>query len=106
MEILPMLRAAGWSGWPGVAGRDLPGHELRADVVDARGAPITDQGERFAALEAVALTNLRKRPAQWLVTERRGLLDMGGRALRVEHVDEFACERLLDRDFLSRAHQL
>jgi hypothetical protein len=101
MEILPIVRAASWSGWTSGAGRDLPGGELRAGVVGAGGILHPDE------LAAEALENLRKRPAEWLVTERRGgIVTLGGKPLRVEHVDEMATERLLDSHFLLRAHAL
>jgi hypothetical protein len=107
MEIFPMLRPASWSGWSVAAGRDLPGFELRLGLCDLRGLPLTVESPRFAELETEALANLRRRPAEWLVTERRGGLSaLGGHPLRVEYVDEFACERLLDGTFLSRAHVL
>jgi len=98
MEILPIVRAASWSGWAGGTFSNLLGGELCAGVVDESGA--LQSVERAPE----ALANLRKRAAQWLVTERQFALR--GQPLRVEYVDEMATERLLDSHFLARAHAL
>jgi hypothetical protein len=118
--LLPKLRHTRWIGWTEVAGRDL------FDKPVANGLPRLGVGEdtpqRFSFVtpegladahrtwgdvESVALANLRKRPATWTVTKKRGgVLGIGAKPARLSFVDEFACERLLDADFLNQAHRL
>jgi hypothetical protein len=116
-RLLPRLRHTRWIGWTEVAGRDLlerplaglPRVGLGEDLPDrfqfATAETLTARG--WSELEPIALANLRRRPAAWTVTHTRGgLFGLGKKPARLELIDEHACERLLDEEFLTKAHRL
>jgi hypothetical protein len=101
--LLPRLRASDWPGWAEIPGRAL----LEMPGVDAPRVAVGEDsatrftyvqhddlaGRAFAEWEAIAVANLKMRAA--------ALRTVG---TRLELVDEFACERVLDADLMRRAH--
>lgn len=124
-RILPKLRHERWMGWTEVAGRPLVAMPLPGLPRVALGE---DTPKRFAFLpkpefiersaenwaerpfeewEAIAVSNLAQRPRRWQVAERSGgVFGFGGKPSRLEYVDEFACEHMLDVAFMNEAHAL
>jgi hypothetical protein len=114
--LLPKLRHTRWIGWTEVAGRDLFDRPMASGLprvgvgedTPERFTFVAPDGDRsFDELETIAIANLRKRPVSWSVKKMRsGLLGLGKKPIQLQLIDEWACERLLDRDFLGQAHRL
>ena len=116
--LLPKLRHHRWMGWTELPGRplvELPGIPGVPRVGVGEDTPQRymfaqdkDVAERsLAALEAIALANLAKRPSAWTVKSKAGgVLGIGAKPTMIEFIDEFACERILDVAFMQQAHAL
>lgn len=118
--LLPKLRHTRWIGWTEVAGRDLfektavnglprvgVGEDTPRRYAFVTPKGLAEDGRSFAELEAIAVANLQKRPASWTVKGTRGgFLGFGKKSTRLEFVDEFACERVLDPMFMKEAARL
>jgi hypothetical protein len=116
-QLLPKLRHERWMGWMEVPGRALleipvPGLPRVCVGEDTpRRFNFVQQAnlnERpFADFEAVAVANLARRPASWAIKAKSGgVFGFGGKPSRLELIDEFACERILDVAFMKQAHAL
>lgn len=120
--ILPKLRHERWMGWTEIEGRRLVPMPLPGLPRVALGE---DTPERFFFLpkpglasaewavrsfeewEAIAVSNLARRPRRWKIAERSGgVFGVGGKPSRLEYIDEFACEHTIDATFMNEAHAL
>jgi len=121
-QLLPKLRHERWMGWTQVAGRrlvempvfGLPRVALGEDTPErfsfiTKTGLLSDdwQGHSFGEWEAIAVSNLARRPRRWQVKEHSGgVLGFGAKPSRLEYFDEFACEQVLDAAFMNEAHAL
>jgi hypothetical protein len=113
--VLPTLRDPSWPGWRGVFVRDVPCFEPSAwaprlgYVVPTHAGPqlLTEADVHGAGLDHVhraALHHLTRMPAAWQPKlQASGFMGITKKPQILEHVDDFASERLLLSPFIEHA---